>query len=164
VIFLGDGKGSWLRWREAKFPSLAYDYGDVQAGDFNGDGHPDLALAVHLRGLIALLGDGKGGFRNASEGLDFALGGRTPFSSTALRIVDWNGDGRPDILAFGEGPGLMGGHLVHSSRGRSCTSTWAMGKGNATLRRRLIRSSVIQSRLETSMAAVIAASPPAPAS
>jgi hypothetical protein len=117
VIFLGDGKGSWSRWREAKFPPLAYDYGDVQAGDFNGDGHPDLALAVHLRGLIALLGDGKGGFRNASEGLDFALGGRTPFSSTALRIVDWNGDGRPDILAFGEGPGLMGGHLVHSSRG-----------------------------------------------
>ena len=68
VIFLGDGKGSWSRWREARFPPLAYDYGDVQVGDFNGDGHQDLAFAVHLRSLIALLGDGKGGFRNASEG------------------------------------------------------------------------------------------------
>jgi hypothetical protein len=48
----------------------------VQVGDFNGDGHQDLAFAVHLRGLIALLGDGKGGFRNASDGLDFALGGK----------------------------------------------------------------------------------------
>jgi hypothetical protein len=30
VIFLGDGKSSWSRWREARFPPLAYDYGDVQ--------------------------------------------------------------------------------------------------------------------------------------
>jgi hypothetical protein len=74
VIFLGDGQGSWSRWRETKFPPLAYDYGDVQVGDFNGDGRLDLAFAVHLRGLIVLLGDGKGGFTDASEGLDFALG------------------------------------------------------------------------------------------
>jgi hypothetical protein len=138
VIFLGDGKGSWSRWREARFPPLAYDYGDVQVGDFNGDGHQDLAFVVHLRGLIALLGDGKGGFRDASEGLDFALGGKTAFSSITLRLVDWSGDGRPDILAFGEGPGLMGGHLVHTSRGASLYPTWAMGNGNVTLRRRRI--------------------------
>ena len=25
VIFLGDGKGSWTRWAEARFPSLPYD-------------------------------------------------------------------------------------------------------------------------------------------
>jgi hypothetical protein len=128
VIFLGDGKGSWSRWREAKFPPLAYDYGDVQVGDFNGDGHPDLAFAVHLRGLIALLGDGKGGFRDASEGLDFALDGKTAFSSITLRLIDWSGDGRPDILAFGEGPGLMGGHLVHASRGASLYGNLGNGK------------------------------------
>ena len=128
AIFLGNGKGSWSRWREAKFPPLAYDYGDAQVGDFNGDGHPDLALAVHLRGLIALLGDGKGGFSDSSEGLDFALGGKSAFSSTALRLVDWNGDGRPDILALGEGPGLMGGRLVHSSRGVSLYHNLGDGK------------------------------------
>jgi len=30
VIFLGDGQGSWTQWKEARFPSLAYDYGDVE--------------------------------------------------------------------------------------------------------------------------------------
>jgi hypothetical protein len=128
VIFLGDGKGSWSRWCEAKFPPLAYDYGDVQVGDFNGDDQLDLAFAVHLRGLIVLLGDGKGGFTDASEGLDFALGGKTAFSSTSLQLVDWSGDGRLDILALGEGPGLMGGHLIHASRGVSLYRNLGNGK------------------------------------
>jgi hypothetical protein len=99
-------------------PSGQWREGFAIAG-MNGDGHPDLALAVHLRGLIALLGDGMGGFRDSSQGRDFALGGKSAFSSTALRLVDWNGDGRPDILALGERPELMGGRLVHSSRGVS---------------------------------------------
>jgi len=128
VIFLGDGQGAWSRWRETKFPPLAYDYGDVQVGDFNGDGRLDLAFAVHLRGLIVLLGDGKGGFTDASEGLDFALGGKTAFSSTSLQLVDWSGDGRLDILALGEGPGLMGGHLIHASRGVSLYRNLGNGK------------------------------------
>jgi len=117
VIYLGDGKGSWSRWREANFPPLAYDYGDVQVGDFNGDGQPDLALGVHLRGQIVLLGDGKGGFRDASQGLDFGLAGKTPFSSQALKIVDWDGNGRSDILAFSEGPGLVKRTMVDGSHG-----------------------------------------------
>jgi hypothetical protein len=40
----------------------------VQVGDFNGDGHQDLAFAVHPRGLIALLGDGKGGSGTPARG------------------------------------------------------------------------------------------------
>jgi hypothetical protein len=118
VIFLGNGKGSWSRWSEAKFPPRGYDYGDVQVGDFNGDGIPDLAFGVHLRGQIVLLGDGKGGFRDASQGLDFGLGGKVPFSSQALKIVDWDGNGRSDILALAEGPAMVGGHTpVDHSRG-----------------------------------------------
>jgi hypothetical protein len=113
MIFLGDGKGDWSLWRDAKFPSLAYDYGDVQVGDFNGDGIPDLAFGVHLRGLIVLLGDGKGGFHNASTGLDFAHDGKPGFSTQALQIVDWKGNGKPDILALGEGPVLMGRSLSY---------------------------------------------------
>jgi FG-GAP-like repeat/FG-GAP repeat len=111
MIYLGDGKGDWSLWRDAKFPSLPYDYGDVRVGDFNGDGIPDLAFGVHLRGLIVLLGDGKGGFRNASTGLDFAGDGKTVFSSQALQIMDWNGNGKPDILALAEGPALVGRSL-----------------------------------------------------
>jgi VCBS repeat protein/FG-GAP repeat protein len=128
VIFLGDGKGSWSRWRQTSFPNLPYDYGDVQVGDFNHDGHPDIALGVHLRGLIALVGDGKGGFTEAGQGLDFAVGGASPFSSTALRIVDWNGPGSQDILAFGEGPALALGRKIHYPRGAVLYSNLGNGK------------------------------------
>jgi hypothetical protein len=110
AIFLGDGKGSWRRWREAKFPRLPFDYGDAAAADFNGDGHLDLALGMHLRGLVALLGDGKGGFTDWGKGLDLHVprpGDDGPgFSSRAIAALDWNQDGRPDILAVGEGPRL----------------------------------------------------------
>ncbi|HEY0556836.1 MAG TPA: VCBS repeat-containing protein [Thermoanaerobaculia bacterium] len=109
VIFLGDGKGNWRRWTEAKFPPLPYDYGDAAVGDFNGDGHMDIALGVHLRGLLAMLGDGKGHFKEDYKGLDFVLPGqgRQPgFSSRTIAVTDWNHDGRPDILAVGEGPRL----------------------------------------------------------
>jgi FG-GAP-like repeat/FG-GAP repeat len=117
VIFLGDGKGSWSRWHEVKFPPLAYDYGDVQVGDLNGDGHLDLVLGVHLRGVLALLGDGKGAFRDGSRGLPFSPDGKTTFSSQAVKIVDWNGDGKADILALSEGPGMIGRRLVDHLRG-----------------------------------------------
>jgi hypothetical protein len=109
VIFLGDGKGGWRRWREAKFPALPYDYGDAAVGDFNGDGHMDIALGVHLRGLLAMTGDGKGHFKEDYTGLDFVLPGqgRQPgYSSRTIAVTDWNHDGRPDIVAVGEGPRL----------------------------------------------------------
>ncbi len=105
VIFLGDGKGSWTRWKEARFPALPYDYGDVEIADFNRDGHQDIALAMHLHGFIVLTGDGHGGFSNASAGLDFDAHGSSSFSSRAIRETDWNGDGLPDLVAVSEGLG-----------------------------------------------------------
>ena len=41
--------------------------------------------------------------QRASRPFDAARDGR-PFSSRGLRIVDWNGDGRPDLVAVWEGP------------------------------------------------------------
>ncbi len=108
-IFLGDGKGNWRHWSEANYAERPYDYGDVAVADLNGDKHLDLVLAVHLHGLIALLGDGKGNFTDWSKGLDFVVpkNGVSPgFSSRAVTISDWNGDKRPDIIALGEGPRL----------------------------------------------------------
>ncbi len=102
VIFLGDGKGTWTQWKEARFPSLAYDYGDIEVADFNGDGHLDIVLAVHLHGFFLLTGDGHGNFSDASAGLESVVGN---FSSRAIRSTDWNGDGLPDLVAVAEGGG-----------------------------------------------------------
>lgn len=138
VVFLGDGQGHWRRWSEAKYPRLNWDYGDAVVGDFNGDGHPDVALGVHLRGLMALQNDGKGGFTDIGKGLDFHVpgGGREEgFSSRTLAVADWNGDGRPDIIASGEGPRL---NLMGRDQARPTEKTEAYGvvvylnQGNGT--------------------------------
>lgn len=109
-IFLGDGKGNWRRWTEARYPHLPFDYGYTVAADFNGDGHMDMALGMHLRGMAVIVGDGKGNFTDWGKGLDLKVpqGGDegAGFSSRAIAAIDWNGDGRTDILALGEGPRL----------------------------------------------------------
>ncbi len=121
VIFLGDGKGTWRPWREAVYPKIGFDYGATAAGDFNGDGHQDMALAIHLRGIIALLGDGKGGFTAALDGLEFAQGSadmQKAYPSRAILAVDWDRDGRLDLVAQGEGPSLSPAPGVKSAAQR----------------------------------------------
>ena len=96
-IFLGDGKGHWKGWQESRW-SHAVDYGSVVAADFNKDGKMDVALAVHLTGVYVFLGDGKGNFTDASEGLPHDFGSRR------IITLDANGDGYPDLAAVSEGP------------------------------------------------------------
>jgi hypothetical protein len=122
VIFLGDGRGSWRRWTDARFPRLPYDYGDAQVGPIGAGRRLGVVLAMHLRGLVALEGDGRGQFTDAGSGLDLARAGPAGavagFFSRAVRLVDWNGDGRLDILALGEGPQPGGrGPVRSASRG-----------------------------------------------
>lgn len=96
-IFLGDGKGHWHSWQEARWPH-PLDYGSVAAGDFNKDGHMDLAFAVHLSGIYVMLGDGKGNFTEVSDGLP------RNFPTRRLIVTDVDKDGNPDIVAISEGP------------------------------------------------------------
>ena len=105
-IYLGDRHGKFHRWADASFPVLRYDYGAAVAGDLNGDGHADIVLGMHLLGVTALLGDGHGHFTTDTNGLDAPP---SSFSSQALAITDWNGDGEPDVVAVGEGPSPTGG-------------------------------------------------------
>ena len=97
AIFLGDCKGHWKYWQQARWPH-PLDYGTVAAGDFDKDGHMDLAFAVHLSGVFVMLGDGKGNFTEVTEGLP------RDFPTRRLLVTDVDHDGYPDIVAISEGP------------------------------------------------------------
>jgi len=63
----------------------------VAAGDFNGDGVPDLATVGSFNTVSVLLGNGDGSFQAP---LIFTAG-RNPFS---VAVGDFNGDGRLDLV------------------------------------------------------------------
>ena len=107
-IFLGDNKGTWRPFSDLRYPPQGYDYGDVAVGDFNGDGKFDLAFGIHLKGLLVIVNDGQGGFVPWTKGIEMDIPGKggdaSSFSSRAIDVVDWNGDGKLDVIALGEGP------------------------------------------------------------
>ncbi|MFL6246517.1 MAG: FG-GAP repeat domain-containing protein [Thermoanaerobaculia bacterium] len=102
TIFLGDGKGGWKQWNSVKWPGRI-DYGGVAAADFNKDKKMDVAFAIHLKGLLILLGDGKGGFTVAHR--------EDKFASRRILTTDVDGDGWTDVVALWEGPLARGADL-----------------------------------------------------
>lgn len=64
-------------------------------GDFNGDGWPDVMVlfAAGDEGIWLFLNDHKGGFQSKN-----LLRFPPVYGSTSFQVVDWNKDGKPDIL------------------------------------------------------------------
>ena len=92
-VLLGDGKGNFKV--SETIPVTGANFGQIVAGDFNGDGTPDLAVADRgSSSVFALfLGNGDGTFQPPVR-----FGSGT--SGTAyLAVGDFNGDGKLDVAA-----------------------------------------------------------------
>jgi hypothetical protein len=91
-VLLGNGDGSFQA--SVSYPTgpfINYDIsGGMAVGDVNGDGAPDLVVAIG-GGVLVLLGNGDGIFQTTPISY---LGGIAPIT---VAVGDFNGDGRPDV-------------------------------------------------------------------
>lgn len=126
-IFLGDSKGSWKPFGDIRYPAQPYDYGDVAVADFNGDGVFDLAFGIHLKGMLVLISDGRGGMEPWTKGIELDIPGKggdaSSFSSRAVDVVDWNLDGKLDVIAMGEGPKGLKTNPNQKDKGKGLINT-----------------------------------------
>ena len=91
--------------------------------ELDGDGNPDIVLSHDGGGLTALLGDGKGGFADATERLGLAGAECGAEGNGYFAPGDWNGDGRTDLY-YATGKGLI---LVQDAKGRFAPIKHSLG-------------------------------------
>ena len=123
-IFLGIGTSSFTQPTGSPH-KVGQNPFALAVGDFNGDGHADLALANEGSDTVAiLLGDGSGHF-TAATGPPIAVG-ENPFG---LAVGDFNGDGIADLAVANSGDGsvsiLLGTPTAASRNLRDRPSWWA---------------------------------------
>ena len=124
VVWYGNGGKDWRESRLDLPAQVAYNYGGISVCDLDGDGIPDIALAMHGKGLKVFKGEGQGRYVDFSDGLC----SKNEFSSRALVCADFNNNGISEIAAvseakFGDGFPLPTGVWTCHSQG----NTWRCG-------------------------------------
>ncbi len=119
-LYLNDGHGQLNRARNA-LPDIFANGSCVVAGDFNGDGHPD--LFVGSRNVVGKYGlspkshllqnDGKGHFTDVT--LEKAPGLLEAGMVTSAAWVDYDGDGQLDLVVVGEWMPVRVFHQEHGT-------------------------------------------------
>jgi sugar lactone lactonase YvrE len=92
---LGSGT-TGLTFLNSQTPATSFDPWSVAAGDFNGDGIPDLAVANQSSSSVTvLLGNGDGTFTQATNS-PISVGG----GALAVVVGDFNRDGKADLAVL----------------------------------------------------------------
>jgi hypothetical protein len=128
-LYLNDGRGGFSRAANA-FPPFFENGSCVVAGDFNGDGHPDLFVGSRVvarsYGLIPrshlLQNDGTGRFTDVT--LDKAKGLSDAGMVSSAVWLDYDNDGKLDLIVAGE---WMPVRVFHQENGRFVDRTKDVG-------------------------------------
>jgi hypothetical protein len=107
-VLLGDGSGDFAPAINSATGVTASTFilGSVAVGDFNGDGKPDVAVVNGSKAdgaVSVLLGNGDGTFTPFAN---YFISGTLP-TPVFIAIGDFNGDGKPDLVAADLNGGMV---------------------------------------------------------
>jgi hypothetical protein len=122
IVFFGNGDGTFQK--PTIYNLSAYPY-SVAAGDLNGDGRPDIAVAEYTAGVAVLLNRGGGKFGKA------VVYPVNPANVTSVTIAELNHDQHPDlVVATFDAVGVLLGKSGGKFQKTVLYSTTSISSGN----------------------------------